>query len=268
MTRKKKVTLVDTSQTVKLVEEKKKPHIFIATPMYGGQCFGYFVQSCLQLQKNCMNSNVDLTFSFLFNESLIQRARNLLAKEFLKTSCTHMMFIDADIKFNPDHIFQMIAADKDIICGIYPKKEINWTSVRAALDAGVPDSELKYHTGNFVINLINYSETITVPIDEPLEIWNGGTAFMLIKREVYEGMIGKVPTYLNNVLDMNNAQNGDVIHEFFATSIEEESKILLSEDYYFCKRARENGFKVWAAPWVDLGHIGTYAFEGQLLKTP
>ena len=118
------------------------------------------------------------------------------------------------------------------------------------------------------MNLVNYEETVTVPIGEPLEIWNGGTGFMLIKREVYEGLVGKLPTYLNNVMDIQNPQNGERINEFFATCIEEESGLLLSEDYYFCKKARENGFKVWAAPWVDLAHVGTYAFEGQLLKTP
>jgi hypothetical protein len=69
-------------------------------------------------------------------------------------------------------------------------------------------------------------------------------------------------------MDIQNPQNGEKVNEFFATCIEEESGLLLSEDYYFCKRAREHGFKVWAAPWVDLAHVGTYAFEGQLLKTP
>jgi hypothetical protein len=251
---------------VEVPSEKK--HIFVATPMYGGQCFGFFTQGCLQLQKLAMNSGLDLTFSFLFNESLIQRGRNLLANAFLKSKCTHMLFIDSDIRFQPEQILPMLDADKDIICGIYPKKEINWQTVRKAMDAGVPDSELKNHTGNFVVNLVNYEETVTVPIGEPLEIWNGGTGFMLIKREVYEGLVGKLPTYLNNVMDIQNPQNGEKINEFFATCIEEESGLLLSEDYYFCKKARENGFKVWAAPWVDLAHVGTYAFEGQLLKTP
>jgi hypothetical protein len=179
-----------------------------------------------------------------------------------------MMFIDADIRFNPNDIFPMMEADKDIICGIYPKKEINWLTVRKAIDAGVPDAQLKNHTGSFVVNLIDYQPEVTVPINAPVEIWNGGTGFMLIKREVFEGLIGKVPMYLNNVLDLQNEQNGETIHEFFATQIEPESKLLLSEDYDFCKKARNNGFKVWAAPWVQLGHVGTYAFEGQLLQTP
>lgn len=178
------------------------------------------------------------------------------------------MFIDADIMFRPEDIFPMLEADKDIICGIYPKKEIHWGSVRKAIEAGAPDDQLRHHTGAFVVNLKDYAPEVTVPINQPVEIWNGGTGFMLIKREVLTGLIGKVPYYLNNVLDVNNPSNGETIHEFFATQIEEDTKILLSEDYDFCKKARNNGFSVWAAPWVELSHIGTYAFEGRLLKQP
>jgi len=243
-------------------------HLFVATPMYGGQCFGFYAQSCLQLQNLCKDAGINVSFSFLFNESLIQRARNLLVAHFLKSDATHMMFIDADIKFNPNDIFPMIEADKDILCGIYPKKEINWQTVRNAIDAGVPNDQLKHHTGSFVVNLVNYQNEVTVPINKPVEIWNGGTGFMLIKREVFEDLIGHVPMYLNNVLDMQNKDNGQTIHEFFATQIEPDSKLLLSEDYDFCKKARSNGKKVWAAPWINLGHVGTYPFEGQLLQTP
>mgnify|MGYP003349918803 CR=1 FL=1 len=243
-------------------------HLFVSTPMYGGQCFGFYTQSCLQLQTLCKNANINLSFSYLFNESLIQRARNLLVHHFLQSEATHMMFIDADIRFNPNDIFPMMEADKDIICGIYPKKEINWQTVRNAINAGVPDDQLKHHTGAFVVNLVDYQTEVTVPINQPVEIWNGGTGFMLIKREVFEGLIGKVPMYLNNVLDLQSNKNGETIHEFFATQIEPESKLLLSEDYDFCKKARNNGYKVWAAPWVQLAHVGTYAFEGQLLQTP
>jgi len=243
-------------------------HIFVATPMYGGLCYGYYMQSCLKLQTMCKDSGINLSFSSLFNESLIQRARNLLAANFLKSEATHLMFIDADILFRPEDIFPMLEADKDIICGIYPKKEIHWGSVRKAIDAGAPDDQLKHHTGAFVVNLKDYAPEVTVPINQPVEIWNGGTGFMLIKREVLTGLIGKVPYYLNNVLDISNPSNGETIHEFFATQIEEDTKILLSEDYDFCKKARNNGFTVWAAPWVELSHIGTYAFEGRLLKQP
>jgi hypothetical protein len=236
--------------------------------MYGGQCTGFYTQGLLQTQNLLPKHGITVSFSFLFNESLIQRARNLLAQQFLKSEATHMLFIDADIKFNPDDILHMVHADKDIICGIYPKKEINWETVKNAIDSNVTIENLKHHTGAFVVNLVGYEKQATVPINQPLEIWNGGTGFMLIKREVFEGMKDKLPWYLNNVQEMRSGANGEKVIEYFATMIEDKTNLLLSEDYYFCKKAREHGFKVWAAPWAQLAHIGTYAFEGQLLQQP
>jgi hypothetical protein len=249
-------------------KETKTPHIFVATPMYGGMCTGFYTQSIMLLQKRCAEENINITFSFMFNESLITRARNGMAHEFLKTDCTHLLFIDADIRFWADHLFGMLAANKDIICGIYPKKEINWDTVKIAMENGVKNEDLRWHTGSFVVNLYNYSGAVTVPLNKPVEIYNGGTGFMLIKRKVFDKLKKKVPFYTNNVVNTNTGLLPEKIYEYFATSIDDEVGVLLSEDYHFCKIARKNGIKVWAAPWVSLAHVGTYCFEGQLTPAP
>lgn len=245
-----------------------KHHVVIATPMYGGMCTGHYTQSLLMTGATFTQSSIQMSAMMMFNESLIQRARNGLVKNFLKTDGDYLMFIDADIGWNPHDILPMIEADKDIICGIYPKKEINWHGVKAAVEAGVPVEQLKHHSGALVVNLVDYSGTVTVPRKDPLEIWNGGTGFMLIKRSVFEGLKDKVAAYTNDVVDLNNSVNpGDQIHEFFAVSIEEGTNRLLSEDYHFCMLARKHGYKVWAAPWVSLGHVGSYLFEGTLIPS-
>jgi hypothetical protein len=204
----------------------------------------------------------------MFNESLIERARNGLAHNFMKSDATHLFFIDSDIRFEPAAVPRMFEVDKDIICGIYPKKEINWSLVRNAINNGVPDDQLKNHTGSFVINLVDYNGTTTVPMNEPLEIWQGGTGFMIIKRSVFEKMNEVVPTYQNDVLDMSgNLKPKEEIRQYFTCSIEEETGRLLSEDYHFCYTWRKKcGGKIHAAPWMNLSHHGTYVFEGQLLK--
>lgn len=246
-------------------ENTKKPKIFIATPMYGGMCAGFYTQSIIQLLTTCQANGVDAEFSFMFNESLITRARNSLTHTFLKTDCTHLMFIDSDIRFRADDVIHMIRAEKDILCGIYPKKEINWYSVKAAMDRGVPFDQLKSHTGSFVVNLVNYVGEVTVPINEPVEIFNGGTGFMLIKREVFDKLSDLVPGYSNDVIDLGGQmKQAEPIKEFFTTSIEPGTNRLLSEDYHFCRIWRESGGQVFAAPWCQLSHIGTYSFEGQL----
>lgn len=257
--------------TKKAVAKKTKqnnPHLFIATPMYGGMCTGYFCNSLIAAASILPQANIGLSFSCLFNESLIQRGRNALADQFLANKmCTHLLFIDADIKFNPHDIVKMVEADKDIICGVYPKKEINWHGVDRAVKSGVPVNELAKHTGSLVVNLVNYAGAVTVPRDKPVEIWNGGTGFMLIKRRVFDKLKKKVPSYVNDVSIINGKTNNRIT-EFFACSIEEGTERLLSEDYHFCKVAREHGFKIYAAPWVEMGHFGTYLFEGGLVPAP
>ena len=239
--------------------------LFIATPMYGGMCAGYYMQSIIQLLTTCQANRVEAHFSFMFNESLITRARNSLTQTFLKTDCTHLMFIDSDIRFRADDVIQMIYADKEVLCGIYPKKEINWYMVKQAMDRGVPFDQLKNHTGSFVVNLVDYAGEVTVPINQPVEIFNGGTGFMLIKREVFDKMGEVVPAYSNDVVDLSGQlSQAEQIKEFFTTSIEPGTNRLLSEDYHFCRTWREMGGKIYAAPWCQLAHIGTYAFEGQL----
>jgi hypothetical protein len=163
----------------------------------------------------------------------------------------------------------MLLADKPIICGIYPKKEINWNSIHAAALAGVPPQDLRKYSGSFVVNLINYQSEQRVDMSQPVEIWNGGTGFMLIKREVFEQLRDHVPTYVNDTNDLGGNIGNDRIHEFFATSIEPIGERLLSEDYHFCKIWREKcGGTVWAAPWAQLGHIGTHKFDGVLTEKP
>ena len=172
-----------------------KAHIFVATPMYGGMTTGYYCQSLVNMTAVMRANDIDMSFSCMFNESLIQRGRNALAHGFLnKKDATHLMFIDADIRWNPADIVPMIEADKDIICGIYPKKEINWVQVTEAVKAGVPPNELHNHTGAFVVNLPHGEHTKSGNINEPMEIANGGTGFMLIKRNVFDHLADKVPS--------------------------------------------------------------------------
>lgn len=249
-------------------DEIQKPKIFIATPMYGGMCAGFYTQSIIQLLTTCQANGVDAEFSFMFNESLITRARNSLVHTFLKTDCSHLMFIDSDIKFRASDVIHMIRAEKDILCGIYPKKEINWHTVKAAFDRGVSIEDMKFNTGSFVVNLVNYAGEVTVPMHEPVEIFNGGTGFMLIKRDVFNKLGESVPSYSNDVVDLGGKmKQSEPIKEFFTTSIEPGTNRLLSEDYHFCRIWRESGGQVHAAPWCQLAHIGTYTFEGQLLQS-
>ena len=186
------------------------------------------------------------------NDSLVPRARNFLTAQFLSSTATHLMWIDADIGFDPADIVKMVQADKDIVCGIYPKKEIHWREVARAANDGVPPERLHEYERSFVLNLIDNSpERVTA--DGLVEIANAGTGFMLIKRGVFEALADDAPSYVDG------STPGMPLKAFYAVSIDPDSgNSLLSEDYHFCKMARDHGIKIYAAPWVRLNHTGTY----------
>jgi hypothetical protein len=236
--------------------------------MYGGMCTGMYSSAIMQMVGVCGKNGIQMYYSFMMNESLITRARNSMAYDFMETDATHLMFIDADIAFNPADIPRMVSADKDIICGLYPKKEINWVQVSEAVKAGVPPDQLHLHTGAFVLNLAHGETQTTGNVNEPIEIANGGTGFMLIKRKVFEALNDKVPSYTNDMYHaVDTVRKPKIIKEFFATSIDEESNRLLSEDYHFCKISRMAGFKVFCAPWANFSHTGSYNFSGTLPRS-
>jgi len=257
-------------------EELRKVKLFVGTPMYGGQANGLYIKSCLDLQGVCAKYGIEVKFSFLFNESLITRARNYICDEFLRSGFTHLLFIDSDIHFNPEDVLALIALDKDVIGGPYPKKSINWGAVwkaakRLAADPTFDESkfnagELEGVTGDYVFNPV--PGTTSFNVNEPLEVMEIGTGFMLVKQAVFTKFREEYP-HLNYRPDHVGQANFDgtrYIHAYFDTVIDPDSHRYLSEDYMFCQYWRAVGGKIWLCPWMKTQHVGTYAFTGDMPK--
>ena len=255
------------------VEELKKNKLFIATPMYGGMAHGLYIKSALDLQMTMNKYGIETKFSFLFNESLITRARNYLADEFLRSEYTHMMFIDSDIHYSPQDVIALMALDKDVIGGPYPKKSINWANVAAAA-RNHPDlepKELENLVGEYVFNVVK--GTSSFQVSDPLEVLEIGTGHMMIKRHVFEKMKDAYPTiqYKPDHVGQANFDGSRYIHAYFDTVIDSADSITgggseryLSEDYMFCQMWRKIGGTIHLCPWMKTQHIGTYAFTGNM----
>lgn len=254
-------------------EELRKYSIFVGTPMYGGMCTGGFCKSTNDLAALCAKYGIDVKFYYLFNESLIQRARNYVVDEFLRSGCTHLMFIDADIIFKPQDVLSLLAiqtsdtVNYQIITGPYPKKTIAWEKVKKAVELGKADEnpfDLQYYYGDYVFNPIQGSGSFR--IDEPVEVAEAGTGFMLIPREVFTRYEEAYPEYKCKP-DHIRTQNFDGSREivaYFDCGIDPETKRYLSEDYFFCWNARKIGIKVHMCPWMELSHVGTHTFRGSM----
>lgn len=255
--------------TIELSELRKRK-LFIATPMYGGQCTGNFAKSIADLSKLCQAYEIELKFFFLYNESLIPRARNYCVDEFMRSDYTHLMFIDADINFDPYDVLSLSAlADgtKNILCGAYPKKTLAWEKIKRAVDKGYADdnpNNLSEFVGDYVFNPIGGQEKMR--IDEPVQVMEGGTGFMMITRGAFEKFSEAYPeySYLPDHVRSKNFDGSREIHMYFQAEIEPKSKRYLSEDYWFCHKMNEINEPTWLCPWMRLEHTGTYTFGGSL----
>ena len=255
------------------IEELKKRKLFVATPMYGGMCAGMFTKSCADLSAICTQYGIPLQFYFLFNESLITRARNYCCDEFMRSGADHMMFIDSDIGFNPQDIIAMMALQSqdekyEIIGGPYPKKCISWEKIKLAVDKGLADenpNNLEKYVGDFVFNPKGGQQSI--PISEPCEVLEIGTGFMMITKQAMQKFYDTYKDQYSYKPDHVRTEHFDgsrEILQFFQAEIDPVSKRYLSEDYWFCQKAQSAGIKTWFCPWMKLQHVGSYIFGGSL----
>jgi hypothetical protein len=255
------------------LEKLRKNKLFIATPMYGGMAHGLYIKSCLDLQTTMNKYGIETKFSFLFNESLITRARNYLVDEFLRSDHTHLLFIDSDIHYNPQDVLALMALDKDVIGGPYPKKSINWGNVAQAARShpNMEPRELESLVGEYVFNVVKGTKQFTVT--DPLEVMEIGTGYMMVKREVFEKMEKEYPMirYKPDHVGQANFDGTRYIHAYFDTVIDTKESIVgggsdryLSEDYMFCQMWRKMGGQIYLCPWMKTQHIGTYAFSGNM----
>lgn len=250
----------------------RKRKLFLGVPMYGGNCVGMFAKSLADMTAMFAVNGIELRSYFLFNESLITRARNYICDEFMRSDCTHMMFIDADIGFDPRDVIAMLAlmsddSDYDVLAGPYPKKTIAWEKIKLAVDKGVADDDpnvLEKYVGDYVFN--PKSGNGSIRIDEPAEVSEVGTGFMMVKRATLEKFAAAYPqySYKPDHVRTEHFDGSREIMQYFQAEIDPESKRYLSEDYWFCQKLSQIGGRIWYAPWLRLQHVGSMIFGGSL----
>lgn len=203
--------------------------ILFCTPCYGGVVTAQFWKSAMNLRENLYQAGLRHDWNVLWNESLVHRARNQMAANFLASDFSHMMFIDADIDFTTEDVAKIWNMQADVGVGVYAMKK--------------PDQQwyAAWKDGALVKDLDQWKG--------PTEVDYAGTGFMLISRKVVERLTEKEGTY--------EGPDGRV-PQLFMTPVHNDS--LESEDYHFCRIARENGFKVIMDSSVRLGHIGQYRY--------
>jgi len=246
----------------------RKRRLFLAAPIFGGVMHFGFHQSICNLIGLCMTHGVFMGQKYVGNDSLVPRARNRLVAHFLESDCTDLLFVDSDIAFHPEDALSLLAYDQPIVGGIYSRKQVDWDRISRAAKAGVPPDRLHYFGTVPVLNWMNPGE---IKLDELHEVKHIGTGFLRIRREVFESMMSKIGIGMS--FDYSGDEScfqGKIGYDFFPSGPDQRFELgtgkrqYLSEDWFFCERARECGYKVYAAPWIKLVHVGPYEYAGDL----
>ncbi len=230
-------------------EEKKQIKLFIATPAFGHQVTTNYANSLLKFVSTPHPTlAVSSAIHMQSGMALVTQARNNCVAYFLNSECTHFLFIDADIGFEPEAIYRLIEKDVPLALTPYPVKGYG------------KDYQLQF--------IVHFPDKDNVRIDKGgfTEITAGPTGFMMIKREVFEKLAEKYPERktVNKQLVGNKVETMEKgWYTFFETAQDPENGYL-GEDIAFCRLWTNIGGKIYADTQTPLTHFGSHAFHGSL----
>jgi hypothetical protein len=213
--------------------------IVVALPAYDFKVSLKLAVSLARFAQQAAQHGIDIQIGSICGCSVVSRARNLLAQDLLESNCDYLMFIDSDINFEPDDIFRLMAWGTD------PKKGIV---------AGVPRTRSETKT---YIATLDYDDNgeLTMNGMGLVRAKRVATAFMLVRREVFEQMAAAHPEW--KYYDTRSDRTLTAMFDFLVTD-----EGYMGEDFLFCDRTRELGFDVWIDPSISLGHMGVQEYTG------
>lgn len=211
--------------------------ILIATPAYGGQVCANYTESLLYTCKFLDKLQIEHEIKFI-NNQIVTRARNMLSSIFMENkSFTHMLFIDADIVWNPLDVKKLIDHNLECVIGIYPNKQYKKKNDKLFL---LPSSKV-YQPFECKDNLVR--------------IEYGATGFMLLKREALERIQNDIETF-----NLPSGKDGEMIKLYNYFDCKVINNDYLTEDYYFSYLFNKNGGIIYADRTIHLRHIGAHEY--------
>jgi hypothetical protein len=238
-----------------------KPCLLIGTPCYGRMVTDLYVASVLKLQMACLEHNVRFQIKMIGGDALIPRARQTIVTHFLSDpTATHLLFIDADIGFEPEQVFRLLAFDADVTAAVYPLKRMDWGKVAATAAANrvpLPSGSLSY--------LVQFANEQRLNVrDNFVQIEYAGTGFLMIRRRVLYAMIQQYPElrYAQEHKPNDPLTESPFRYALFNPIIDQTTGTYLPEDYSFCRRWTEMGGEIWADLQSRLIHVGAINFTG------
>lgn len=206
--------------------------LFICTPAFFGKVNESYAMSLADTVKELDRIGIPAKVVISKSGSLLCQERNRLLNEFIKSNCSHVLCIDSDIAWNAESLIGMIKADKDFLGVCYSARQQNIFVFRPVYNE---DGSLKLVENRYI-------EANSIP-----------AGFMLIKRHVIEKMIADTP----EDAIVPAWEQEEPKHCLFETRMRDHN--FWGEDFIFCEKVRNAGFKVLVDPTIVLDHDGKRA---------
>ena len=237
-------------------------NLVVATPCFGGQISVLYAASLFKLQTLLRAyGDVNLKLIFKDGDALITRARASLISQFLDDpSATHLLFIDADIGFEPEQVLRLLQCGAEMCAAVYPIKRIDWDKVKKTIDNARPNPAAASLQYVFEVE----DPDAVVASAGFVKVRYAGTGFLMVRRQALEKMCAQYPQLkFKRDHSLDAASASDNRFALFECMIAEDGTYL-SEDFAFCKRWIDIGGEIWADLNSKLKHIGPMAFSGDL----
>jgi hypothetical protein len=235
----------------------------IGTPCFGGQVSWLYAVSLLKLQKAFAQRGWHVNYLLQAGDALVTRARQTIVCHFLENpGATHLLFVDADIGFEPEQVLRLLEFGADVSAAVYPVKQINWEMIPAAVQAGrrpLESAALSY--------------VIERDAAEEMVVRNGfvksryaGTGFLMIRRSTLEAMIERYPElrYTHEHRGKDPLKGSPWRSALFNCMIDQITGFYLSEDFSFCRRWTDMGGEIWVDYTSRLEHVGLMVYRGNM----
>ena len=254
-------TIEEAKPAAQGVSSSRPVNLVIATPCFGGQVSAVYALSLLNLQTRLRRyRDLKLKVMMRDGDALITRSRASLLSQFLDDpTATHLLFIDADIGFEPEQVLRLIECSADMCAAVYPIKRIDWQRMKNALSGAQPNpaASLQY--------AFEVADPNAVIVNSGfIKVRYAGTGFLMIRRGALERMCAHYPQFrYKRDHSTDAATQSDNRFALFECAIAEDGTYL-SEDFAFCKRWTDMGGEIWADLDSRLHHIGPMTFCGDL----
>jgi glycosyltransferase involved in cell wall biosynthesis len=208
--------------------------VLIATPAYTGEVNVKYTISLINTIRISISRNIHIDLAYTTSDALVQKSRNYLVTLAINENYDYIIFIDDDIEWDPEWIFQMIKFQVDVVCGVYRKKY----------------DEPEQYAVRLIEPLQGDSRTGLLKAD------GVNTGFLCLTRKACISLWAVSEPYDSGILP----------NERMMFDIKIENGTLFSEDYVMSHKLKSLGYELWVDPRMTCVHYGPKGFSGHFIK--